>query len=79
MAVDDINAYGQTPALDEPLYLLVDDQYRDCYRDKRGINNTLVFFLPVNGAFPGHPQAVSLWANLILSFLSELGFKVTAH
>ena len=66
---DAINEYDQAPPPYEPLYVHVDDQYRDWYRAKHGIETWPGFVFPVTRDVPGHPQDGYLWDQLIVYFL----------
>ena len=70
MEDNSINAYSQEPPPYERLYVYLDEQYIYWYLVKHGIKIPSRFVLPINMYFPGHPQDVALWAQLIVFPLS---------
>ena len=48
------------------LYVTVDDQYRECYRDKNWLMISSGFVLTSNRTFAGHQKDGALWAQMIV-------------
>jgi hypothetical protein len=72
---DAVNAYAQADGPSEPFYVWVDQQYRDWYKARKGIEIPMGSILECNKAFNGHPEAGRLWADKIEGNLKLLGFK----
>ena len=79
MVSDSIDAYAQVPTPDEHLYVQLDEQYRDLYRAKHGIEIPSGFLLPFYRDFTGQPQNGALWDQPIYPLLPELGLKGITH
>ena len=73
----DINAYAWESPPEEPFYAHVYYQYIYWYHVKQGIYIPSGFVLPGNRSFLVHSHYGALWAHIIISLLSELGFKGT--
>lgn len=81
IGADASNAFAEAPAPKAPLYVAIDQPYRDWYKtrypNKPALPRDAV--LPVHGALQGHPEAARLWAKLIDRIIKNLGLKATTH
>jgi len=81
IGADASNAFAEAPAPKAPLYVRVDDQYRDWYRkkfpDKPEIPPGHV--VRVHKALQGHPESPRLWARLIDKIIRQLDLKPCIH
>lgn len=59
------NAFAEAPPPIAPLYITVDKQYRDWYRNKGYGEIPEGHVLKVKRALQGHPEAAQQWARLI--------------
>ena len=74
------NAFAEAPPLVAPLYIRVDKQYRDWYREKGYGEIPEGHVLRVKRALQGHPEAARNWALLIDGLLrKELHLQPTTH
>lgn len=79
-AADVSNAFAEAPPPKAPLYVRIDEQYREWWINKgnKPIPRNLV--LPVKRALQGHPESSRLWAILINNILvNELNLQPTKH
>jgi dUTP pyrophosphatase len=79
---DASNAFAEADAPKIPLYVRIDQQYRDWYKNKYPDRPELPddYVLPVKKALQGHPESPRLWAILINKILTtKLHFKPTTH
>ena len=81
IGADASNAFAEAPAPKAPLYVSMDQQYHDWYREKYPNKPALPqdFVLPVQGALQGHPESARLWALLIDKVIRELDLKPCTH
>ncbi len=81
LGADASNAFAEAPAPVAPLYVRVDQQYRDWYKatfpDEPPIPKDAV--LRVKKALQGHPESPRLWAKLIDSVIRKLNLRPCAH
>jgi hypothetical protein len=75
------NAFAEAPPPAHPLYLRIDDTFRDwwenhLHRPPIPKHHTVV---KVNNAIQGHPESPRLWEKLIDRILKTIGFKPTTH
>jgi dUTP pyrophosphatase len=78
---DASNAFAEADAPKIPLYVRINDQYREWWVEKMK-RPTIPgnYVLPVHKALQGHPEAPRAWAMLIDSILKEkLNLKATTH
>jgi dUTP pyrophosphatase len=78
---DASNAFAEADAPKIPLYVRVNDQYREWWTEK--MKRPPIppgYVLPVKKALQGHPEAPRAWATLIDNILQKkLNFKPTTH
>jgi dUTP pyrophosphatase len=78
---DASNAFAEADAPKIPLYVRIDQQFRDWWK-QRYPDKILPddFVLPVKKALQGHPESPRAWATLINSILvTKMQFKPTKH
>ena len=74
------NAFAEAPPPVAPLYVHIDDQYREWWKSKGRSPIPKGYVLPVRGALQGHPESPRLWATLINGILiNDLNLKPTTH
>ena len=76
---DAVNAFAEAPPPKSPLFLKVDDAYKNWYKNKTGILLADNTYVKVMQAIQGHPESPRLWNLHIDSILSKMGFKSTTH
>jgi dUTP pyrophosphatase len=79
---DASNAFAEADAPKIPLYVRIDQQYREWYANKYPDRPELPedYVLPVKKALQGHPESPRLWAILINKILTtKLQFVPTTH
>ena len=81
IGADASNAFAEAPAPIAPLYVSIDRQYHEWYKDKYPDKPALPtdFVLPVQGALQGHPESARLWAKLIDRIIKELNLIPCTH
>ena len=70
------NAFAEAPPPAAPLFVHVDEQYRQWWESKGHSPIPKGYVLPVRGALQGHPESPRLWATLINGILTN-DFKLT--
>ncbi len=75
------NAFAEAPAPVAPLYMLIDEAYRDWWENHLKLppipkEHTVV---RVNHAIQGHPESPRLWEKMIDKILKQLGFTASTH
>ena len=76
---DAVNAFAEAPPPKSPLFLKIDEAYRNWFYHKTGVllpDNTYVRVLQ---AIQGHPESPRLWNLHIDSILLKMGFTSTTH
>ena len=77
---DASNAFAEAPPPVAPLYLKIDDAYREWYEERTGTKiDKDNMYVKVQHAIQGHPESPRLWQNHINKILYEIGFKSTQH
>ena len=77
---DASNAFAEANAPDIPLYVRIDTQYREWYKEKFNIDIPLNYVLPVHKALQGHPESSQLWAtHMDLILKTKFALKPTTH
>lgn len=78
---DASNAFAEAPPPKAPLYVTVDQQYREWWASKSRKPIPKGYVLPVRRALQGHPESSRLWSQLIDSVLrmEPLNFKPAVH
>jgi dUTP pyrophosphatase len=81
IGADASNAFAEAPAPKAPLFVSIDQPYREWYAARNPDSPKLPkdSVLPVYGALQGHPEAARLWAKLIDKIIKDLGLKATTH
>jgi deoxyuridine 5'-triphosphate nucleotidohydrolase len=81
IGADASNAFAEAPAPKAPLYVTIDQPFRDWYKDKYPDKPDIPkdYVLPVHGALQGHPESARLWAKLIDKIIQELDLKPCTH
>jgi Reverse transcriptase (RNA-dependent DNA polymerase). len=77
--LDAVNVFGHAGKLFHSIYLDIDQQYRDWYRNRKGKDIPHGWVLPVLGSLQGHPDSGKVWQNKINEVISSYGFKSTTH
>ena len=81
IGADASNAFAEAPAPVAPLYVYVDEQFRQWYQhrfpDRPKIPHGYV--LRVKKALQGHPESPRLWAKLIDGIIKKLNLKACTH
>ena len=74
------NAFAEAPPPVAPLYMEIDEQFREWWKNKGREEIPEGHVLPVKRALQGHPEAPRLWAKLIDTLIKEkLKLKATTH
>ncbi|GFH45233.1 hypothetical protein CTEN210_01707 [Chaetoceros tenuissimus] len=74
------NAFAEAPPPKAPLYVTIDNQFREWYKERTGKDIPRDYVLPIKRAIQGHPESPRLWAILINNILTkELRMKPTTH
>ena len=71
IGADASNAFAEAPAPKAPLYVVVDQQYREWWKSKGRGDIPLGYVLPVKHALQGHPESPRLWATMIDTIIRE--------
>ncbi len=81
IGADVSNAFAEAPPPKAPLYVTIDQPYRDWYHNKYPDRPPLTKskVLPVHGALQGHPESARLWALLIDDIIRTLNLKPCSH
>ena len=74
------NAFAEAPPPVDPLYMTVDEPFRDWWESLHRDPIQRGYVLPVQKAIQGHPEAPRLWQNLIHSILTnDMKLTPTTH
>ena len=81
IGADVSNAFAEAPPPKAPLYVKIDEPYREWYADRFPDKPPIPpnHVLPVKGALQGHPESPRLWAELIDKILQNLNLKPCSH
>ena len=81
IGADASNAFAEAPPPKEPLYVTIDQQYREWYQTRYPNEPPIPkgYVLPVKGALQGHPESPRLWAQLIDKIILQLNLKPCTH
>ena len=81
IGADAANAFAEAPAPIAPLYVRVDDPFREWYHQKFPDRPKLEKYqvMKVLKALQGHPESARLWALLIDQIIRELNLKPCTH
>ena len=74
------NAFAEAPPPKAPLYVRIDEQYREWWKKQGNAEVPRNFVLPVKRALQGHPESSRLWAILINNILvKDIKLTPTKH
>ena len=76
---DAVNAFAEAPPPIAPLYLKVDNAYKNWYMKTQNIQLPQDTYVQVLQAIQGHPESPRLWQQHIDKILSKIGFTSTTH
>ena len=76
---DASNAFAEAPPPKAPLYLKVDQAYRDWYKHRKGKDLPRDSYVRVQHAIQGHPESPRLWQDHIDKILKQLGYQQLTH
>jgi hypothetical protein len=81
IGADASNAFAEAPPPKEPLFVTIDQQYRDWYQERNPDAPPIPkgYVLPVQGALQGHPESPRLWAQLIDKIILQLNLRPCTH
>ena len=76
-----LNAFAEAPAPVAPLYVYVDEQFRQWYQHRFPDRPKTPpgYVLRVKKALQGHPESPRLWAQLIDGIIKKLNLKACTH
>jgi hypothetical protein len=77
--LDAVNAFGQAGSLFDIIYLEIDQQYRDWYKDRHQVDIPVGHVLPVRGSLQGHPDSGEIWQTKVNRVLAQYHFTTTTH
>jgi hypothetical protein len=75
------NAFAEAPPPKAPLYLYIDDAYREWWTKHLGRPPIPKGYnvVRVNNVIQGHPEASRLWEKHIDQILKDIGMKPATH
>ena len=81
IGADASNAFAEAPAPVAPLYVYVDEQFRQWYKHRYPNRKPIPpgYVLRVKKALQGHPESPRLWAQLIDKIIKQLNLKACTH
>jgi deoxyuridine 5'-triphosphate nucleotidohydrolase len=81
IGADASNAFAEAPAPVAPLYVVIDEQYREWHRHRcpNAPEIPTGHVMKVKGALQGHPESARLWALLIDKVIRDLNLKPCSH
>ena len=80
IGADASNAFAEAPPPKAPLYVYVDQPYREWYKDTGQGDIPKGHVLKVHHAIQGHPEAPRLWSNFIDHIIQhKIGLTPTTH
>ncbi len=79
IGADAANAFAEAPPPVAPLYVHVDEPYREWYKARYGKDIPKGHVMRVKKALQGHPESARLWALLIDKVIRELDLKPCTH
>jgi hypothetical protein len=83
IGADASNVFAEAPPPKGPLFVTIDQQYRDWYTDRYPdeppIPKNFVLLVQGHGALQGHPESPRLWAQLIDKIILELNITPCTH
>jgi hypothetical protein len=81
IGADVSNAFAEAPPPKAPLYLYIDEAYREWWTEHLGLPHIPkeCNVVRVNNAIQGHPEASRLWEKHIDQILREIGLQPATH
>ena len=81
IGADAANAFAEAPPPVAPLYVFVDEQYREWHqaRNKGADRIPNSYVMRAKRALQGHPESPRLWAKLIDKIIKKLNLKACTH
>ena len=81
IGADATNAFAEAPPPVAPLFVRIDQQYRDWYAHTFPHKPPIPpnYTLPVKGALQGHPESPRLWEKLIDKIIKNLNLTPCTH
>ena len=80
VGADASNAFAEAPAPKAPMFVYVDEAYREWWLERGGDPIPPNYVLPVRHALQGHPESPRLWSKLIDNIIREkVGLRPTVH
>ena len=79
IGADASNAFAEAPAPLAPLYMKLDRQFHSWWKSKGRTKIPTNYGVRVHKAIQGHPESPRLWAILINSIITKLGFVACKH
>ena len=79
VGADASNAFAEAPPPASPLFMKIDDQFREWWASKNRPPIPQGHVLPVNQAMQGHPESPRLWETHANKILRSLDFHNTTH
>ena len=73
------NTFAEAPAPNAPLYLKVDQVYKNWWANKTGETLEGDYYIKVQHAIQGHPEAPRLWQLFIDDIHMQIGFQLPTH
>ena len=74
------NAFAEAPPPIAPLYILVDQQFREWWKERKGQELPDGYAVKVKRALQGHPESARQWAILIDNLIrTKLNLQPTTH
>ena len=80
IGADATNAFAKSPQPKSPLYVTIDEVFRQWWVNvlkRNPLKHGLL--LPVKNTLQGHPQSPRLWAKVIQKILPDMHFTSCAH
>ena len=81
IGADAANAFAEAPPPVAPLYVYVDEQYREWHREKNPGEKPIPhgYVMRAKRALQGHPESPRLWAKLVDRIIRKLNLKACTH
>ena len=81
VGADAANAFAEAPPPVAPLYVYVDEQYREWHRERNPGEKPIPhgYVMRAKRALQGHPESPRLWAKLVDRIIRKLQLKPCTH
>ena len=81
IGADAANAFAEAPPPVAPLYVYVDEQYREWHRERNPNEKPIPhgYVMRAKRALQGHPESPRLWAKLVDRIIRKLKLKPCTH